>query len=157
MSFRQTLMLCETALKQTALTQCQLMILSFRWRRCGGKWGRVAALLKAQMLLWSVAIYFIEEGKEKRCCEEDDNCGMTRLCDWFGVKLVHAGFHVLGTCREHMLSWSPWADIEDEERQYFKRSVFPEVGLPLCVRLSLLTSLPWTSKCWDLHTNGRGS
>lgn len=43
-------MLCETELKQTALMQCQLMILSFRWRRCGGKWGHVAALLKHKRL-----------------------------------------------------------------------------------------------------------
>lgn len=39
-------MLCETEVQQTALMQCQLMILSFRWRRCGGKWGRVSALFK---------------------------------------------------------------------------------------------------------------
>lgn len=60
---------------------------------------------------------------------------------------VRAGFHVLGTCREHMLSWSPWADIEDEERRDFKGSVFPEVSLPQRIRLGLLTSLPWTSEC----------
>lgn len=48
---------------------------------------------------------------------------------------VRAGCHVLGTCREHMLSWSPRADIEDEERQYFKANVFPEVRLPQPIRL----------------------
>lgn len=36
MSFRQALMLCETLLKQPALTQRQLMILSFQWRGGGG-------------------------------------------------------------------------------------------------------------------------
>lgn len=39
--------------------QCQLMILSFRWRRCGSKWARLAALLKHKRFC------FIEEGKEK--------------------------------------------------------------------------------------------
>lgn len=29
-----------------------------------------------------MAIGFTEEGKEERCCEEEGNCGMTRLCDW---------------------------------------------------------------------------
>lgn len=64
-----------------------------------------------------------------------------------GVEPVRTDFHVLGTCREHMLSWSPWADIEDEERRYFKGSVFPEVSLPQRIRRRLLTSLPWTSQC----------
>lgn len=45
-----------------------------------------------------------------------------------------------------MLSWSPRADIEDEERQYFKANVFPEVSLPQPIRLRVLTSLPWTAK-----------
>lgn len=34
-----------------------------------------------------------------------------------------------------MLSWSPRADIEDEERQYFKANVFPEVRLPQPIQL----------------------
>lgn len=65
---------------------------------------------------------------------------------------MHAAFHVLRICVEHMLSWSPRADIEDGERQYFKENVFPEVRLPQPIQLTILTSLPWTNKCWDLHT-----
>ena len=63
-----------------------------------------------------------------------------------------------GHAGEHMLSWSPRADIEDEERQYFKANVFPEVRLPQSIRRGVLTSLPWTTKCWDLHAqkNAKG-
>lgn len=156
MSFRQALTLCETALKQTALTQCQLMILSFRWRRRGAKRGRVAALLKHKRFWepWPSAL--LKEARKRGAVRKTVTVGW-RVCAT-GCCIARAcWFHVLGTCREHMLSWSPWADIEDEERRYFKGSVFPEVGLPQRIRLGLLTSLPWTSECWDLHTNGRGS
>lgn len=63
------------------------------------------------------------------------------------VEHMHAAFHVLGICGEHMLSWSPRADIEDGERQYFKENVFPEVRLPQPIQLTILTSLLWTNKC----------
>lgn len=52
-----------------------------------------------------------------------------------------------------MLSWSLGADIEDEERQYFKANVVPEVRLPQPIWLRVLTSLQWTTERRDLHTN----
>lgn len=55
-----------------------------------------------------------------------------------------------------MLSWSPRADIEDEERRYFKANVFPEVRLSPPIPLRVLTSLPWTTKHLDLHTKCKG-
>lgn len=48
----------------------------------GGLVGACCCAFKAKTFLWSVAIGFTEEGKEERCCEEEGNCGMTRLCDW---------------------------------------------------------------------------
>lgn len=47
-----------------------------------GQTGACCGTFKAQTLLRSVAICFIEGGKERRCCEEDGNRGMRRLCDW---------------------------------------------------------------------------
>lgn len=47
-----------------------------------------------------------------------------------------------------MLSSSPRADIEDEERQCFKANVVPEERLPEPIWLRVLTSLLWTG----LHT-----
>lgn len=62
-----------------------------------------------------------------------------------------------GTYGKHMLSWSPGADIEDEERRHFKENVFPKARLPLPIRLGVLTSLPWTVERCRLHTNDGGS
>lgn len=45
-----------------------------------------------------------------------------------------------------MFSWSLGADIEDEERMYFKANVFPEVGLPQPIQLCAVKSSLWTSK-----------
>lgn len=84
------------------------------------------------------------EGEREGSCEGDTSRVMVHLCE--PIALMCACCHVLGTCREHMLSWSPRADIEDEERQYFKANVFPEVRLPQPIQLWVLTSLPWTTK-----------
>lgn len=84
-------MLCETVLKQTALTQCQLMILSFQWRRCGGKWGggSVGVLLRRNCdcnLRPSASVPELR-GRAQRSREgneaarKDSNRGMVRLCD----------------------------------------------------------------------------
>lgn len=63
-----------------------------------------------------------------------------------------------GTYGKHMLSRSPGADIEDEERRHFKENVFPKARrLPLPIRLGVLTSLPWTIERRRLHTNGGNS
>lgn len=67
------------------------------------------------------------------------------------------GCHVLGTRGEHMLSRRPRADIEDEERQYFKANVFPVVKMPQSIRRGVLTGLPWTAERGDLHTNAKGA
>lgn len=40
---------------------------------------------------------------------------------------------------------NPWADIEDEERQYFKANVVPEERLPEPIWLRVLTGLLWTA------------
>lgn len=47
-----------------------------------GQTGACCGTFKAQTLLRSVAICFIEGGKERRCSEEDGNRGMRCLCDW---------------------------------------------------------------------------
>lgn len=86
-------MLCETALKQTTLTQCQLMILSFRWRRRGAKRGRVAALLKHKRFCdpWPSALL-----KEARIC-----CDAVR-------KTATAGWRVCATsCCRARACWLP--------------------------------------------------
>lgn len=44
-----------------------------------------------------------------------------------------------------MLSSNPQADIEDEERQYFKANVVPEERLPEPIWLRVLTGLLWTA------------
>lgn len=41
---------------------------------------------------------------------------------------------------------APRADIEDEERQYFKANVVPEETLPQPIWLRVLTRLLWTTE-----------
>lgn len=83
MSFRQALTLCETALKQTALTQRQLMILSFWWRRRGAKRGRVAVLLKHKRFCdpWPSAL--LKEARKRDAARKTATAGgRVRATSW---------------------------------------------------------------------------
>lgn len=72
-------MLCETELKQTALMQWQLLILSFWWRRCGGKCGRVAALLKHKRFCDPWLSASLKKGKRRDAVRRTATVGW-RVC-----------------------------------------------------------------------------